>query len=73
MRDPYSTMMGGQTTAATNQAREGLKRVRDQAAATGARTAECHAHVHCGRVRSLRGGNIWKYIATTIGTKTMVL
>lgn len=35
-------------------------------------TFRSHAQVHAGR-RAVAGGNMWKYIATTIGRKTMVL
>jgi hypothetical protein len=31
------------------------------------------AHVHFGAATPRRGGNMWKYIAMTIGMKTMVL
>jgi len=43
---------------------------RDQTAAGD--TFRSHAHVHAS-LPALAGGNMWKYIATTMGRKTMVL
>ena len=39
---------------------------------TAGESLRCHAHVHVGRAGSA-GGNMWKYIATAIGMKTIVL
>ena len=39
---------------------------------TAGESLRCHAHVQVGRAGSA-GGNMWKYIATTIGMNTRVL
>jgi len=39
---------------------------------TAGESLRCHAQVQVGLAGSA-GGNMWKYIATTIGMKTMVL
>ena len=48
----------------------GAEQQRDQTEAGD--TFRSHAHVHAGR-RAVAGGNMWKYMATTIGRKTIVL
>ena len=57
----------GSAVAARNRTTE---EQRDQTAAGD--TFRSHAHVHAG-LPALAGGNMWKYIATTMGRKTMVL
>ena len=68
VQSPGDGYLGSAAAAASEQAapRE------DPRDYTAGESLRCHAQVQVGRAGSA-GGNMWKYIATTIGMKTMVL
>ncbi len=63
----HAKVPSGRAAAARDRTAE---EQRDQTAAGD--TFRSHAQVHAG-LPALAGGNMWKYIATTIGRKTIVL